>query len=192
MVWCSCPLPNLPLLTSNPAQWSPPAALIFPSPLPQTLLYDLVFLWLNLPPVFSLCPPLFALLRGPAQAWALKLEKTSLRVPCWLSVVTFDTKNRFKKPPALIHARAILYDSTHRYVIQRLVLSTKQSSTNTRPNWTLEWKQLTLHSSSITVYVSSLWSTLLISLSLALFPSLSLSLFYSHVAPAIKWLHEEF
>lgn len=27
MVWCSCPLPNLPWLTSNLTQWSPPAPL---------------------------------------------------------------------------------------------------------------------------------------------------------------------
>lgn len=83
----------------------------------------------------------------------------------------FDTKKI-----ALIHTRAILIDSTHLCAIQRLALSTEQSSTNTRPSQT---------SGSITMSASSYRSILLISSSLALFPP-SLLLFRSHVAPAFK------
>lgn len=158
-------------------------------PLPSDSSLPVVKSSSSLPPALlsSPCPPLFALLRGPAKAQALKSEKTSLGVPCWLPVISFWHRKQIKKI-ALIHARAILIDSTHLYEIQRLLLSPKQSSTNTRPSQT---------NSSITMSVSSYRSILLISSSLALFPPLSLStpsllLFHSHVAPAFKWLHEEF
>lgn len=51
-------------------------------------------LWLNLPPLFPLPS---CLLRGPAQARALKSEKTSQRVPCWLPVISLWHQKQIKK-----------------------------------------------------------------------------------------------
>lgn len=188
MVWCSCPLLNLPLLTSNPAQWSPPAALIFPSPLPQTLLYDLVFLWLNLPPLFPLSSSLCTSQSSEVRENLSEGPMLVISRHIWYQKQIFlkNSSNPCTSNPVWLHPpcdpKACVVHQTKQHKHQTKLDSRVKAA---------------LQSSSITVSVSSHWSTLLISLSLALFPSLSLSphppsLFYSHVAPAIKWLHEEF
>lgn len=194
MVWCSCPLPNLPWLTSNRTQWSPPAALIFPSS--PSLLSDLICLLLNLPPLFPLPYSLCTSQRSSSGSEVReKLSEGSMLV------ISRHIWYQREIKPALICARAALNHSTHLYMIQSH--QTKQHKPS-QPNRTLCWKQLALRSIIIiTVSVSSHWSTLLISpLSLSrsllsLSPSLPFScslssLSRSHVAPAFKLLHLQY